>query len=377
MREPRGETRFARAIPIALLWIAVQSAVGGYMHGSTIGQLIANHLPLGSVFLLLTLVFLVNPALVWISPRLHLTTTELTAVWAMVTAASAVPGYGLMEFLFPYLAAPLYFVTPENQWAEVLFPNLHEWLYVNDARAVRGFFEGLDPGTPLPWAVWMRPALFAIAFWLALFLGVACWAVVLRRQWIDRERYAFPLVQVAQRLTHSDPTGRALNDTFRDRLFWVAFVAMLLVHTLRGVHRLYPAVPDVPIEFSIARFFPHRPWNRLVTAWPLWPHFYFSVVGVTYFLHLDVAMSLWFFFAMYKFQQVFFSAFSVTAVNTQHQVMGAVVTLALASMWQARRHLASVLRAVTSGSAGGAMDDGEPMSYRAAAGGIVVSLLAM
>ena len=373
MKEHRGEARFARAIPIALSWIAVQSAIGG----ASIGQLIANPLPLGSVFFLLTLVFLVNPLLVRLSPRLRLTTTELTVVWAMVCAASAVPGYGLMEFLFPYLAAPLYFVTAENQWAEVLFPNLREWLYVNDPRAVRGFFEGIDAGTPLPWAAWTRPAAFAIAFWLALFLGVGCWAVLLRRQWIDRERYAFPLVQVAQRLTHSAPAGRALNDTFRDRLFWVAFGAMLLVHTLRGVHRLYPAVPDFPVEFSIARFFPHRPWNMLATAWPLWPHLYFSVVGVTYFLHLDVAMSLWFFFALYKLQQVFFSAFSITAVNTQHQVMGAVVMLALASLWQARRHLASVLRTVGPGSTGGTADGAEPMSYRVAVAGIVVSLMAM
>lgn len=377
MKEPQREPRFRRAIPVALLWIAVQSAIGGYMHGASIGQLIANHLPMGGVFFLLILVFVVNPLLTWASPRLRLTTPELTAVWAMVSAASAVPGYGLMEFLFPYLAAPLYFATSENQWAEVLFPNLREWMYVSDPRAVRGFFEGLDPGTPLPWAAWARPAAFALGFWLALFLGVGCWAVLLRRQWIDRERYAFPLVHVAQRLTDSGSDGGLLNSTFRDRRFWVAFGAMLLIHTLRGVHLLYPAVPDFPIEFSIARFFPHRPWNALATGWHLWPHLYFSVVGVTYFLHLDVAMSLWFFFALYKFQQVFFSAFSVTAVNTQHQVMGAVVMLAVASLWQARRHLASVFRSVAGGSAAGANDDDEPMSYRVAVGGIAVSLVTL
>ena len=376
MKHVQRETRFRRAIPIALFWIAVQSAIGGYMHGSSIGQLIANHLPLGGVFFLLLLVFAVNPLLTLASPRLRLTTPELTAVWAMVSAASAVPGYGLMEFLFPYLAAPLYFATDENQWAEVLFPNLRDWLYVNDARAVRGFFEGLDPGTPLPWAAWARPAAFAIGFWLALFLGVACWAVLLRRQWIDRERYAFPLVHVAQRLTDSG-SGGLLNSTFRDRRFWVAFCAMLFIHALRGVHGLYPAVPTVPIDFSIARFFPHRPWNMLVTAWPLWPHLYFSVVGVTYFLHLDVAMSLWLFFTLYKLQQVAFSAFSVTAVNTQHQVMGAVVMLAFASIWQARRHLATVFRTAAGAPSTKGNDDDEPMSYRAALAGIVVSLVAL
>ncbi len=377
MKERRSEVRFTRAVPIALLWVAVQSATGGYMHGASLGQLIANHLPMGSVFFLVILVFAVNPLLTLMSPRLRLTTVELTIVWAMVSAAGAVPGYGLMEFLFPYLAAPLYFVTAENQWTEVLFPNLPEWLYVSDPRAVRSFFEGQDTGTPLPWRAWMRPAAFALSFWLAFFLGVGGWAVLLRRQWIDRERYAFPLVHVAQRLTDSGSSGGLLNATFRDRLFWVAFAAMVLVHALRGVNRLYPAVPSFPIDFPIAQFFPHRPWNALVTAWPLWPHLYFSVVGVTYFLHLDVAMSLWFFFAFYKFQQVFFSAFSVTAVNTQHQVMGAVVMLGMASMWQTRRHLGRVLRSVATGASPGLDDAREPASYRASVVAITLSLVAM
>jgi hypothetical protein len=115
----------------------------------------------------------------------------------------------------------------------------------------------------------------------------------------------------------------------------------------------------------------------LVTAWPLWPHLYFSVVGVTYFLHLDVAMSLWLFFTLYKLQQVAFSAFSVTAVNTQHQVMGAVVMLAFASIWQARRHLATVFRTAAGAPSTKGNDDDEPMSYRAALAGIVVSLVAL
>ena len=124
MKVQAGATRFTRAIPIALLWIAVQSAVGGYMHGATIGQLIANHLPLGSVFFLLTLVFLVNPVLVWISPRLRLTTTELTAVWAMVTAASAVPGYGLIT------------ATPGRSGVNATLPDgpLPEWINASKNR---------------------------------------------------------------------------------------------------------------------------------------------------------------------------------------------------------------------------------------------------
>ena len=170
-RTPR--IRFLCVAPLALLWIAVQSAIGGYMHGSSVGQIVANHIPMGSVFFLSLLVFVVNPLLRRIGPGASFTTAELTVIWAMTTAASAVPGYGLMEFLFPYLAAPLYFATPENQWQEVVLPRLKEWLYLSDPKAVRTFFEGLGPGESIPWGPWAKPAAFGVGFGMVFFFAFA------------------------------------------------------------------------------------------------------------------------------------------------------------------------------------------------------------
>lgn len=374
MKQALHAPSYWRGVPFALLWIVVQSAAGGYMHGTSVGQLIANHLPMGSVFFMLVMVFLINPILRRLSPRLPLTTAELTIAWAMTTAASAVPGYGLMEFIFPYLATPEYFATPENQWREVVFPHLKKWLYVADSKAVRDFFEGLDPRDPIPYAAWTRPAAVAILFGLLFFIGVGCWAVLLRRQWIERERYGFPLVQVAAHLTEVEP-GRALNATFRSPLFWSAFGAMVLVHLLRGLHQYFPWIPTVPVDFPINHLFQTRPWNALVEGWPLWPHLYFSVVGVTYFLHLDVSLSLWFFFTLYKFQEVAYRAFNVTAINTQHQVMGAVLVLSAWGLWHSRAHLWGALRRALGQN--GTDDADEPMSYRAAFVGMALAWAAM
>jgi len=33
----------------------------------------------------------------------ELSTSELALIWIMIAASSAVPGYGMMEFIFPYL----------------------------------------------------------------------------------------------------------------------------------------------------------------------------------------------------------------------------------------------------------------------------------
>ena len=39
-----------RAVLVGLAWIIFQSATASYIHGNSLGQLIANHLPLGGLF---------------------------------------------------------------------------------------------------------------------------------------------------------------------------------------------------------------------------------------------------------------------------------------------------------------------------------------
>lgn len=344
------------------------------MHGNSIGQMIANHLPMGAVFFLLLLVLVVNPVLARFSPKLPYSTAELTVAWAMVTAASSVPGYGMMEFLFPYLTAPLYFASPENQWTELVLPHLKKWLYVSDPQAVRDFYEGIHPGDPIPYAAWTKPAAFWIAWSLAFFGTILCWSVLIRRQWVERERYAFPLVHVVHLVT--DRGNHVLSEALRNPKLWGAFGAMVFLHGVRGLHLYFPAVPNIPIDFPIDRFFTTKPWNMLVQSWPLWFHVYFSVVGVAYFLHLDVALSLWFFFFLYKLQEVFFSAYSITQVGTQQQVMGAVLVIGLSLLGNGRRHFVDIWRQIWDrGSL--PHDAKEPMSYRTAFVGVVCGALCL
>ena len=101
MKASNSRIRFGRVVSLALVWAGVQGALGGYMHGASIGQMASNHLPMGALLFLAFLVFWLNPLLSRVSPNGRLNSAELTVVWAAVTAASAVPGYGLMEFLFP------------------------------------------------------------------------------------------------------------------------------------------------------------------------------------------------------------------------------------------------------------------------------------
>lgn len=365
-KKAQARINYLRVIPVALVWIAFQSAIAAYVHGNTLGQIVANYMPLGGIFYLIILVFLVNPLLKSAGPEAAFSVSELALIFIMITAASAVPEYGMMEFLFPYLAAPLYFANPENQWHETIIPNLPDWAYLSDKNAVKDFFTGFSGGN-IPWKAWATPAGFWIAFGLIFFFVLACWAVILRRQWVEHERYVFPLVKVPAHIIQS-------NSFLKNRLLWIGIAIAFGAHLLKGLHTYFPSIPHFRLGYSLAPLFPEKPWNALVRSWPLYILIYFSVIGVTYFLRLDVAMSLWFFFAFYKFQQVFFSAFSITGISTQYQVMGGDIVLIFFLLWMSRHHIRNVFRKVFL-KAKDVDDSNEPLSYRFAVIGMVAGLI--
>jgi len=366
------KNRLFRAIIVGLVWVVFQSATASYIHGNSIGQLIANHLPLGGLFFLIVLVLIVNPILRVINDKSGFSVSELVVIWTVISAASAVPGYGMMEFLFPILVAPIHFAAPQNQWKEFLFPHLPEWLYVSDSSAVSSFYIG---ESTVPWQAWFQPASFWILTSLILSFIVICWSVIIRKQWVERERYPFPLVQIPNMIIEQQ-SGQIFNRILSNRFLWIGCVVALVIHLLRGLHRYWPVIPHLQISYGFGHLITERPWVALVQGWPLWGRIYLAVVGVTYFLQLDVSFSLWFFFFCYKLQEVCMSAFSIQGISTQHQVMGADLVLIGFLIWMSRRHLREVFE-VTVGRRSDPENDGEAMSYQKAVIGIIISSVAL
>ena len=366
------KNRLFRAIIVGLVWVVFQSATASYIHGNSIGQLIANHLPLGGLFFLIVLVLIVNPILRMINDQSGFSVSELVVIWTVISAASAVPGYGMMEFLFPILVAPIHFAEPQNQWKEVLFPHLPEWLYVSDSSAVSSFYIG---ESTVPWQAWFQPASFWILTSLILSFIVICWSVIIRKQWVERERYPFPLVQIPNMMIEQQ-SGQIFNRILSNRFLWIGCVVALVIHLLRGLHRYWPVIPHLQISYGLGHLITERPWVALVQGWPLWGRIYLAVVGVTYFLQLDVSFSLWFFFFCYKLQEVCMSAFSIQGISTQHQVMGADLVLIGFLIWMSRRHLREVIE-VAVGRRSDPDNDGEAMSYQKAVIGIIIGSVAL
>ena len=368
-----------RALLIGLALVILQTAITPYndyyLQGTDIS---GNHFPLGAVFTLIFLTIGINPILKKVLPRATLNPAELIVIWVMMGVSSAIPSKGMMGFLLPYLAAPVYFATSENEWADTLHPHLPEWLIVWDKNAVTNFYEG---ESLVPWALWIKPLLVWTVFIILLYCVTICVSIVIRKQWVERERYIFPLVTVPVELVQQTPSQSNLSSLFKNRLVWIGFAIAAAFHLLNGLHEYIPSLPSIPNRYDLYKPFTERPW--IVMGW--WPQFrfflYFSVIGITYFLTTAVSFSCWFFFLFFKLQYIIINAFAIPIrpwISARGQTMAAYVVMVIAFLINSRKHIKDILiRTFLQSTSTTTIDDkNEVLPYRwAVLGGIFSFLL--
>ena len=387
----RPKIRFS-AILVGLLLVGGMCAITPYNNYFLENSKISgNHLPVGSIFGLLLLVFVANLPLRFLTrnSRFSFSALELTVIWMMLIVAVGIPSMGLLQFLLPCLVALRYFTTPENDWSDTLQPHIPEWLVVTDTQAVTDFYEGLSPGGSVPWSPWIKPLLIWGLFVLVFYFTTICLATILRKQWIERERFSFPLVQIPVQLAAQPESGTLLNAFFKNKLLWVGMALPVLIHFLNGLHAHFPTVPEIPLIYNIHRAFTEKPWHTI--GW--WPAMniaiYFSVIGVAALLTLEVSFSLWFFFLFFKLQYIIMNATGVGIgpwVSCSRQVMGGYLIFVPAVFWGGREHIATIFRktfgmhkkqASTSGDRGLIDDSDEPLPYRLALLGFLVGFITL
>ena len=118
-------------------------------------------------------------------------------------------------------------------------------------------------------------------------------------------------------------------------------VIATLIQTNNTLQYYYPQLPYIKVKpFDISHLFNERPWNA-VAGFPI--AFHPCVIGLTYFIPLDISFSCWFFFLFRKGQQVLAAAISTGGGSVwgpsdrypaiAEQGVGAWIGLALLSLW--------------------------------------------
>ena len=189
--------------------------------------------PMGLFFPFVVLVG-TNLLLRWVKPRWALNRGQLCVALGMGLIGSLFPFYGLASYVVGTIAAPYYFATPENGWAELLHPNMVSWLIMNNEdKAVTYFYDGLPPGQPIPWGSWAVPVFWWMTFVAAAACVALCLMVILRKQWVENERLEFPLMEVGMQVAQVDKSNGGTPSLLNQPLFRVGFWVGIFAEKVR------------------------------------------------------------------------------------------------------------------------------------------------
>lgn len=346
-------------IPVNAYWVVQMEIIRYSAHPTTVS------LFFNAVFSLLVVVLL-NFGLRRLNPRWSLARGELLVVYTMVCIGSCLAGHDWSQVLVPMLSWPYRFATPENRWESLFLHALPRWLMVSDPKVLAGYYEGNSSlYRPENLRAWALPTLAWGGFMVALGGGMLCLNAILRKQWIERERLTYPIIQLPFEL--ADPAG----SLFRKKLFWGGFALTAAIDTLNSVAFWDPAVPHIRIEhFDLQPYLATRPWNAV--GWtPI--SFYPFLIGVGMLMPSDFLFSCWFFYLFWKGEKILSAAFGWDR-NAQfpyipQQGVGAYLVFFIFALWVGRGYLKQVWRTVW-GWASGLSEQGEPLHYRWAALGM-------
>ncbi|MBI3945384.1 MAG: hypothetical protein HY321_05660 [Armatimonadetes bacterium] len=329
-----------------------------------------------AVFLFFILTFGVNPALARSARRRALTPPELMVVYVMMVVACSLPTMGFTAQVLPTAAAPFYFANAGNRWAELIQPHIPTWLAPRDPAVVAPFFEGFRRAGSVPWAAWVVPVFSWLAFVLPFYFVSTCAMVLLRRQWANRERLAYPLTHLPLELMADD--GRPVKPIYRNPILWLGFAIPFIFGSLRGLHQYFPTFPLPVLDTSVPMF---RNTGRLIlrTSFPM--------IGFFYLVNLETTFSLWFFNILASCVRAAMAVLGVeykenldiygaSSPMMAHLGVGAMFVLVFSGLYYARPHLRDVWDRVVRRDS--KVDDSdEVLSYRTAFWGMCLGLVWM
>ncbi|UCC67288.1 MAG: hypothetical protein JSV79_09140 [Armatimonadota bacterium] len=324
----------------AILVILVSIAVEYGELVEQVGELVGSSLMLIVTFLL-CLFLAANYLLKRRRSRRRFSRAELLYLFVMLTAAGNIAGVGMMQLLIPLLGHLFHFATPTNRW-EQFQPYVPLWL-VPDTSVLPGYYDG---GTTFftadHIAGWLHPFLTWSVFMFAFVAFTLCLSLLLRRQWIEKERLSFPIVYFPIELT------REGTSIWRDRLLWIGFVIPVVLQSLASLNYLYPSVPYLPLKptpaLNIGRLLAKGPTDPLAEVTLA---FYPMALGIAYFAQLEVLFSCWFFYWVARLEVITSTALGFGGPMSQsdmpylnQQSLGAFVALGAVALWLGRGEIA-------------------------------------
>lgn len=370
LSEPKPRAVTLRSVLLGLIGVILICGFTPYNDFAVANTFaIGNFLPILLVLFVIVVVLAINLPLRLVAPRVALREGELAVVVAMLLVSCSLPSSGLMRYL-PAGLVGVYSNAANNagRTESIDKADLPTWLFpattnddpnrfklidepaltpteIGSSPVYRYYLTRLPEGEPIPWMAWVRP----FAVW-GLFLGLV-WGLVLflcvivRRQWAENERLAFPLATVYSALIEAPEQGRLANALFRSRGFWIAAIAVFVLHGFNGLHEYVRAVPEIPRGFNLSATLRDPPFSYMTGEIKV-ADIYFCIVGIAFFVQTKITFSIWFFFVLMQGATMMLEGNQVSFTNQmkQDQTFGGMMVLAGVILWVGRHHWWLVIR---------------------------------
>jgi len=322
--------------------------------------------------IMLTLLVVINLSLKRWLPRIAFSQGELLALYTMLSLAIGIAGHDVMQVLAPILSHAFWFATPENEWKSLFFQYLPGWLVVDDMSVLKGLYDG--ESSIYRWDyihTWLTPVFWWSMLLFALMIVMLGINTIIRKQWMEHEKLSYPIIQLPLSITQDGGSARF----FRNQMLWIGIAIGGGIDLINGLHAFLPAIPEIPIRtIEIGHYFTEKPLSAI--GWTPVCFFPF-VIGLSYFMPLDLAFSCWFFYIVWKLQYIIGDSLGLRSLPEfpyiKPQSSGAYLAIAALAIWSARRHLWYALRGVFNRSFND--DSQEPLRYRTALIFIVAGII--
>ncbi len=240
----------------------------------------------------------------------------------------------------------------------------------------------------IPMGQWARPMFAWGSLIAALFLGLLGLSVLMRKQWVEHERFTFPLNILPKALfaEATDDAGRVRLPIFRNRVMWLGFAVTLPLVLLKGIRFYFPGLPGpTSANIDFASFVTSPPAKAYLAdvgiGTTINVGLSFCLLAIVLLIETDVLFSLWATFLLFRLWNLFGLLFHFNRFPgypwEHQQTMGAYMAYALLAVFVGRHHLGKVFRTVLRRGGSGVDDADEVVSYRTALLLIAGSLIAI
>ncbi len=368
---------------ISLAWMYIAGLVG---HGAQLGESVPVVPAVGALLILTLLLPLLRKLPSW----LRVNRAGVLMVYVFLAIAVSMSSVGVARMLFPNSTALYYFATSENNFKDFQ-QYVPDWIKpgAGDPEIIRQMYEASDAALsgqsaqgPLgafsivPWDAWISPLVAWTIFLLAAFVAMLTMMTMFRRQWVERERLTFPIVHLVMEMTGQGESEGGPLAFFKNPIMWAGFALAAGYNIMNILNAWNPSIPAMGRAEDLGALFTERPWDAIRPLSIAWRPENF---GIGYLVPTDITLSVWVFYLALRVANVFQVAagYDISGFPfTQEQSFGSYLALGLFLVFVAREHLGRVFRKAITGVQS-ISDSDEPMGYRWAVVGFIVSVAVM